>query len=102
MEKKTMDVDWLPKGGPYSHAVEAGDFIFVSGMVPMDARKNIVIMDDIKAATRLVLDNIKNLLIACGSNLDRAVKTTVFLRDMNDFEAMNEVRKTNLPVHAWP
>ncbi|MBW1710955.1 MAG: RidA family protein [Deltaproteobacteria bacterium] len=97
MEKKTMDVDWLPKGGPYSHAVEAGDFIFVSGMVPMDARKNIVIMDDIKAATRLVLDNIKNLLIACGSNLDRAVKTTVFLRDMNDFEAMNEVYALYFP-----
>jgi len=97
MKKKTVDVEWLPKGGPYSHAVEAGDLIFVSGMVPVDAEKNIVIRDDIKAATGLVLENIKKLLETSGSGLDQAVKVTVFLRDMNDFGAMNEVYAAYFP-----
>jgi len=87
-------VGWLPKGGPYSHAVEAGGLIFVSGMVPVDVEKNLKIMDDIRSATDLVLNNIKKLLEASGSGLDKAVKVTVFLRDMNNFEAMNEVYAT--------
>ena len=97
MSKKTIDVDWLPKGGPYSHAVEAGDFIFVSGMVPVDPGKNIAIKDDIKAATGLVLDNIKKLLESSGSSLKKAVKVTVFLKDISEFGAMNEVYAKYFP-----
>jgi 2-iminobutanoate/2-iminopropanoate deaminase len=94
MGKKITDVAWLSKGGPYSHAVEANGFLFLSGMVPMDVEKNLAIRDDIKAATALVLENIKKLLAAAGSSLENAVKVTVFLTDMNDFQAMNEVYAT--------
>ncbi len=97
MGKKITDVEWLPKGGPYSHAVEANGFLFLSGMVPMDVEKDLAIRDDIKAATALVLDNIKKLLAEAGSSLENAVKVTVFLHDMNDFQAMNEVYATYFP-----
>jgi len=91
MAKKITDVEWLSKGGPYSHAVEANGFLFLSGMVPINVEKNLAIRDDIKAATALVLENIKKLLAAAGSSLENTVKVTVFLTDMNNFQAMNEV-----------
>jgi len=97
MGKKITDVEWLLKGGPYSHAVEANGFLFLSGMVPMDVEKDLAIRDDIKSATALVLDNIKKLLAASGSDLENAVKVTVFLRDMSDFQAMNEVYASYFP-----
>ena len=97
MEKKITNVEWLSKAGPYSHAVEANGFLFLSGMVPMDIEKDLAIRDDIKAATALVLDNIKKLLAAAGSSLENAVKVTVFLTDMNNFQEMNEVYATYFP-----
>ena len=97
MEKKVHDVDTLIKGGPYSHVVEAGGFLFVSGMVPIDIQKKLMITDDIKKATELVLSNVKVALEYAGSSLDKVVKATVFLRDMADFNSMNEIYKT-----FWP
>jgi len=94
MEKKVINVDWLAQGAPYSHAVEAGGFIFVSGTVPVDLDKNLAIRDDVAAAARLVLENIKRLLEECGSSLAKVVKTTVFLTDMNEFQTMNGVYVT--------
>jgi 2-iminobutanoate/2-iminopropanoate deaminase len=82
------------KGGPYSHVVEAGGFLFVSGMVPTDLEKKLAVTDDIQAATELVLTNIRKALESVGSGLDKVVKATVFLRDMADFNGMNEVYKT--------
>jgi len=97
MEKKVHDVDTLIKGGPYSHVVEAGGFLFVSGMVPIDIEKKLMITDDIKKATELVLSNVKVALESAGSSLDKVVKATVFLRDIADFNSMNEIYKT-----FWP
>ena len=97
MEKKTYDVDILAKGAPYSHVVEAGELLFVSGMVPIQAQKQLMVTDDIKKATELVLDNIKRALESAGSNLDKVVKVTVFLRDMADFNSMNEVYRVFFP-----
>lgn len=97
MEKKVHDVDTLIKGGPYSHVVEAGGFLFVSGMVPIDIEKKLMITDDIKKATELVLSNVKVALESTGSSLDKVVKATVFLRDIADFNSMNEIYKT-----FWP
>jgi len=97
MKKRVHDVDVLMKGGPYSHVVEAGGFLFVSGIVPIDVEKSLMITDDVKAATELVLNNVKKALEAAGSRLDRVVKATVFLRDMADFNSMNEVYKTFFP-----
>ncbi len=97
MEKITYDIDMLPKGGPYSHVVEAGDFLFISGMLPIDIGKNLKITDDTRAATELVLDNVQRALESMGSSLGSVVKATVFLRDMADFSAMNEVYRTFFP-----
>ncbi len=97
MEKKVHDVDTLIKGGPYSHVVEAGGFLFVSGMVPIDIQNKLMITDDIKKATELVLSNVKVALESVGSSLDKVVKANVFLRDVADFNSLNEVYKT-----FWP
>ena len=97
MEKIIHDVDVLMKGGPYSHIVEAGGLLFMSGIVPTDSEKKLAITDDIKAATELVLTNIKKALESVGSGLDKIVKATVFLKDMADFNVMNEVYRTFFP-----
>ena len=97
MEKIIHDVDVLTKGGHYSHIVEAGGLLFMSGIVPTDFEKKLAITDDIKAATELVLTNIKRALESVGSGLDKIVKATVFLEDMADFNGMNEVYRTFFP-----
>ena len=94
MKKKVHDVDVLIKGGPYSHVVVAGGFLFVSGMVSIDLENQLRITDDIKAATELALINVKKALESAGSSLDKVVKVTVFLRDAVDFNSMNEVYST--------
>jgi 2-iminobutanoate/2-iminopropanoate deaminase len=97
MEKRVHDVEMLIKGGPYSHVVEAGGFLFVSGIVPIDLEKQLMITDDVKMATELVLHNVKRALESVGSSLDKVVKATVFLRDMADFNSINEVYRTFFP-----
>ena len=77
--------------GPYSHAVRAGDFIYVSGQVPIDPGTNAFSFGSIEHETRLVLNNIKLILEAAGASISDVVKCSVFLRDGSDFAAMNEV-----------
>jgi 2-iminobutanoate/2-iminopropanoate deaminase len=77
--------------GPYSPAVRAGDFIFVSGQVAVDPATNQVQLGDIRHETRLVLTNIQRILEGCGASLADVVRCGVFLADGNDFAAMNEV-----------
>ncbi|HXG34047.1 MAG TPA: RidA family protein [Bryobacteraceae bacterium] len=77
--------------GPYSPAVRAGDFIFVSGQGPIDPATNLFSFGDIRHETRLVLTNIQRILEACGASLRDVVKCCVFLADGRDFAAMNEV-----------
>jgi 2-iminobutanoate/2-iminopropanoate deaminase len=80
-----------PPRGPYSPAVRAGDFIFVSGQVPVDPATGKMITGDIKAETRQVLNNIKALLEACGATMADVVRCGVFLGDAGDFAPMNSV-----------
>jgi 2-iminobutanoate/2-iminopropanoate deaminase len=85
-----------PKGsptpqGPYSPAVRAGDFIYVSGQGPLDTATNEMSYGDIQHETRLTLGNIQTILEGCGSSLADVVKCSVFLVDGQDFAAMNEV-----------
>jgi 2-iminobutanoate/2-iminopropanoate deaminase len=77
--------------GPYSQAVKSGGFMFASGQVALDPKTNEFFGGDIRQQTERVMENIKAIVEAAGSNLHHVVKTTVFLKDMNDFSAMNEV-----------
>ncbi|HZU44063.1 MAG TPA: RidA family protein [Terriglobales bacterium] len=77
--------------GPYSQAIKAGDFVFLSGQIAIDPATSNIIQGDISAQTERVLKNIASILAAAGSSLERVVKTTVFLKNMSEFAAMNEV-----------
>ena len=77
--------------GPYAQAVSAGGFVFVSGQLPLNRDGKLVGRGDIKEQTRAVISNIAAILDAAGSSLDKVVRTTVFLTDLEDFPGMNEV-----------
>jgi len=77
--------------GPYSQAVKAGGFIFTAGQIALDPGTNQLVEGGVAEQTARVLENLKAIVDAAGSSLDRAVKATVYLKDMNDFAAMNEV-----------
>ena len=77
--------------GPYSPAVRAGGFIYVSGQIPVDPVTNQTVLGDVKAETRQVLSNIQRILGGCGASMSDVVKCGVFLTDVKDFAAMNEV-----------
>jgi 2-iminobutanoate/2-iminopropanoate deaminase len=94
MKKVVRTTEGPTPQAPYSQAIIANGFVFVSGQGPIDPKTGKIILGDIKNQTRLVLDNIANILKAAGSSFDKAVKCSVFLRDIRDFEAMNEVYKT--------
>jgi len=77
--------------GPYSQAIRAGNFLFVSGQIPLDPATGALVDGDVRAQTRRVLENVSAIVAAAGATLGRVVKTTVYLVDMSDFPAMNEV-----------
>ena len=90
--RDTVLTDRGPKPiGPYSQAVRANGFLYVSGQVALDAKTGEMMGGDISQQTERTLENVKGIVEAAGSNLHHVVKTTVFLKDMNDFAAMNEV-----------
>lgn len=90
--KTIVQTDKAPAAiGPYSQAVKAGGFVFLSGQVALDPASGQVVEGDVRAQTERVLKNLQAVLAAAGSSLAAVVKTTVFLADMNDFAAMNEV-----------
>jgi 2-iminobutanoate/2-iminopropanoate deaminase len=76
--------------GPYSQAIRAGDFLFVSGQIPLDPATGALVEGDVRAQARRVLENLGAIIAAAGGSFDRVVKTTVYLADMNDFPALNE------------
>lgn len=77
--------------GPYSQAVIAGDFVFVSGQIPIDPLTGDVVTGDIKAETKQVMENMKAVLAAASVDFGNIVKTTIFLTDMQNFAQVNEV-----------
>jgi 2-iminobutanoate/2-iminopropanoate deaminase len=80
--------------GPYSAGVRAGNMLFLSGSIPLDPATGQVVPGDITSQARRVMENIKALLTSAGADFHHVVKTTVFLADMNEFAAMNEVYAT--------
>jgi len=77
--------------GPYNQAIAAGNFIFVSGQIPANPATGEVIIDDIKAAAKLVMENLKAILNEGGADFSNVVKTTIFLTNMQDFAQVNEI-----------
>lgn len=89
---KIISTDHAPKAiGPYSQAVISNGFVFLSGQIPLDPATGQVIDGDITWQTERVLESLKRVLEAAGSSLDRVVKTTVYLKDMEEFAKMNAV-----------
>ena len=89
---KTLHTDKAPAAvGPYSQATEVNGFIFTSGQIPLVPETGELVSDDIKKATAKSLDNIKAILEEAGSSLDKVLKVNIFLDDINDFAAVNEV-----------
>jgi 2-iminobutanoate/2-iminopropanoate deaminase len=86
--------------GPYSPAIRAGQLLFVSGQVALDPATGQMVGGDVRAQTRRVLDNVGALLAAAGLSFPDVVRATVFLADMNDFAAMNEVYGTYFAAPA--
>ena len=79
---------------PYSQAIVANGVVFVSGQGPIDPSNGKIVLGDIRNQTKLVMDNIAAILEAAGSSFEKAVKCSVFLKDINDFAAMNAVYKS--------
>ena len=93
--RDAIATDRAPKAiGPYSQAVRHGGLVYCSGQIPLDPATGATVEGDIAAQTRRVLQNLAAVLDAAGASLDTVVKTTVYLADMNDFPAMNEVYAT--------
>ena len=92
MSRRIIQTDRAPKAiGPYSQAIAAGAFVFVSGQIAIDPKTGNFEAGDIRAQTRRALENVRGIVEAAGSSMDHVVKTTVYLADMKEFSAMNEV-----------
>jgi 2-iminobutanoate/2-iminopropanoate deaminase len=90
--KEIIATEKAPKAiGPYSQAVRAGGFLFTAGQIALDPETGQIVEGDVARQTTRVMENLKAIVEAAGTSLDRAVKATVYLKDMGDFAAMNEV-----------
>ncbi|MBL8227829.1 MAG: RidA family protein [Bryobacterales bacterium] len=90
--KQIISTEGAPKAiGPYSQAVAYNGLVYLSGQIPLDPQTGQVVDGDIAAQTHRVMRNLKAVLEAAGSSLDHVLKTTVFLKDMGEFAAMNQV-----------
>ncbi|EJP6472841.1 RidA family protein [Clostridium sp. FAM 1755] len=92
MEKVVISTKKAPAAlGAYSQAIKVGDLLFTSGQVPLDPATGELVSDDIKKATERSMENLKAVLEEAGTSFDKVIKTVIFLKDMNDFAAVNEV-----------
>src|SRR5271169_960140 len=97
---ETVTTDRGPKAiGPYSQAVRANGFVFLSGQIPLDPMTQQIVDGNVSIQAERVLENLKAVVEAAGSSIQRVVKTTVFLADMNDFAAVNEVYARYFVTH---
>lgn len=104
MTKEVINTNNAPEAiGPYSQGVIVGDFVYTSGQIPLNPVTG-ELVTDIKLATKQSMENIKAILEEAGTSLNNVVKTSIFLKDLNDFEAVNEVYGTyfieNKPVRS--
>ncbi len=94
MDKKIIKTDKAPAAiGPYSQGVKIGNLVYTSGQIPINPETK-ELVTEIKAATKQSLNNVKAILEEAGTSMDKVIKTTVFVKDLNDFSAINEVYAT--------
>src|SRR5947207_9610690 len=93
-----ISTEKAPKAiGPYSQAISVGDFIFTSGQIPLDPATQQLVQGDIRAQTERVMENLGAVLAAAGVGFDKVVKATIFVADLNDFAAVNEIYGKRFP-----
>src|SRR4030043_1491095 len=98
MGKKVIQTERAPEAiGPYSQAIQAGNFLFLSGQIPLDPKTGELVKGDIRQQTRQVLENIKGVLESQGLGMEDVVKATIFLKDIGNFNQVNEVYATYFP-----
>jgi 2-iminobutanoate/2-iminopropanoate deaminase len=98
MNKERIHTDHAPAAvGPYSQAIRVGEYIFTAGQVALDPVSGELVGSDVAAQTEQVVSNLRAVLAAAGTSLERVVKTTVFLKSMGDFAAMNAVYARHFP-----
>jgi 2-iminobutanoate/2-iminopropanoate deaminase len=102
LEKLAVSTESAPAAiGPYSQAIEIGDMIYTSGQVGLDPKTGQMVDGGIREQTIRVLENLKAILAAVRSDLQKVVKTTVYLKNMSDFAAMNEIYASYLAKDGW-
>jgi len=99
LAREIIATDDAPKAiGPYSQAVKAGGMVFISGQIPIDPKTGLVVQSDIKTQTKLVMENAKAIIASAGCAMADIVKATIYLKNMSDFAAVNEVYGGYFPV----
>ncbi len=99
MEKRVIQTERAPKPiGPYSQAIQAGDFLFLSGQVPLDPKTGELVKGDIGQQTKQVLENIKGVLESQKLGMEDVVKVTIFLKNIANFNQVNEIYSTYFPT----
>lgn len=92
MATQSISTEKAPKAiGPYSQAVQAGPFLFISGQIPIDPKTGDLVLENIESQTRRVMENLKGILEAAGGSLESIVKTTIYLTDLGHFGSVNKV-----------
>jgi 2-iminobutanoate/2-iminopropanoate deaminase len=98
MKKRVIQTEKAPKAiGPYSQAIQAGNFLFLSGQIPLDPKTGELVKGDIRKQTQQVLENIKEILESQGLGMENVVKATLFLKDIGNFNQVNEVYANYFP-----
>jgi len=98
MGKRVIQTEKAPKAiGPYSQAIQAGNFLFLSGQIPLDPKTGELVKGDIRQQTQQVLENIKGVMESQGLGMEDVVKVTIFLKDIGNFNQVNEIYSTYFP-----
>ena len=98
MKKKVIHTNKAPKAiGPYSQAIQAGNFLFLSGQIPLDPKTGELVKGDIRQQTQQILENLKGILESQKLGMENVVKSTIFLKDIGNFHQVNEVYSTYFP-----